>query len=184
MCAAVTKTKEKASKDVQVTNKETKKTKKLANAPKKPPTAYLSFSSFLRKSEPELFKGKSIAEQREILKEQWAELSEDEKDKYESEYKLLKEKYDKENEEYKNSPQYIIDCKEAGVKIKRKRPKSAYNLFVSMEYQKMEGTFAECTQQLSAKWKSMSNKEKEKYIKLSEEEKRQFKENSEGLNEE
>lgn len=160
------------------------KHKKLANAPKRPPTPYLAFTSKHRKSHPELLQGKNVSEQREYLVKTWRDLDPSVKVVFEKEYKELKNKYKADYEIYVNSPQYVIDCQEAGIKIKRKRPKSAYNLFVSTEYKKMTGTFSECAQKLSAKWKTMSDTEKEKYIKMSEEERKQFKESEQSATEE
>lgn len=159
------------------TAKTTQKAKKLANAPKRPPTAYLAYTSHVRKTEPDAIAGMKFAEQREYLTKRWKDLDEAEKQKFEKEYALLRDKYKNDFDSYKKSPQFAIDCKEAGIKLKKKRPKSAYNIFVSTEYPTMTGTFAECAQKLSQKWREMSEKEKEKYVKMSEDEKKQFKEN-------
>ena len=70
------------------------------NEPKRPPTAYMVYSTHIReelkkKGEPQL--------QMKDLGEMWNKLEESEKEKYNTEAQKLKEQYDKEMMEYKNS---------------------------------------------------------------------------------
>lgn len=155
--------------------KTVKKPKKLPNAPKKPATTYLSYLSYIRKTHVSELEKMSQQEQREFLNEKWQSIDASEKEKYEKEYEEKIAQYRKKYEEYKNSDMYIQDCKDAGIRPKiKRRPKSAYNLFVASEYPKMKGSFAECTSELSKKWKQMNDQDKEQWKRMAEEEKAKF----------
>lgn len=157
------------------------KKKRLPNAPTKPLSTYLEFLRLQRISQKEALAGKNISDQREILNKLWKEIDSKEKEKLEIDYKNKMVTYKEELEKYKNSDLYVQDCKLVGRKPKnsKKRPKTAYNLFVSENFKNMEGTFAECTASLSKKWKEMSDSEKKKYNLMAESEKNKFSEQEE-----
>lgn len=109
------------------------------------------------------------ADQRQHLADTWRALPDTERKRYEDEYQQRLEAYRREYDTYKQSSLYEQDCATIGKVGKKKRPKSAYNLFVSEEYRKMEGTFGEHTAELSRRWKSMNEEEKNVFRRKAEE---------------
>ncbi|ELQ76542.1 putative High mobility group, HMG1/HMG2, High mobility group, superfamily protein [Trachipleistophora hominis] len=146
-----------------------KSRQRLAHAPKKPASSYLSFCSHLRKTD-EALKSMAPSDQRQHFATKWRTLSDTDRKGYEDDYQQRLQAYREEYKKYKASDLYKQDCEAIGKESKKKRPKSAYNVFVAEEYKKVEGSsFGEHTAELSRRWKSMNEEEKMVFRRKAEE---------------
>ncbi|OAG28893.1 hypothetical protein NEDG_01032 [Nematocida displodere] len=159
------------------------KVKKLRgqNEPKKPTTEYFMF---LRDERQNLTKGLTVREQTDQLSRKWALLLPEKKKEYSMEYAQALAKYKEEMAAYKATPEYEelmktnnaakkeMNAKEKGKSAKVTRKPSGYNLFVKEERARMMQTrkedeavpqFVEISKAISAKWKGLSEEEKEAY---------------------
>lgn len=115
-------------------------------------------------------------DQRQHFATKWRALSDEERKQYENDYQKRLVAYREEYVRYKASDLYKQDCEAIGKEHKKKRPKSAYNLFVAAEYKKMEGSFGEHTVELSRRWKSMNEEEKMVFRRMADELKKENRE--------
>lgn len=152
-------------------NKKSTKVKDV-NRPKKASTAYILFSNAMRES----VKSKNpTMKSNEIMSELgrlWKQASDSEREKYQKMFELERVRYENE------MTSYVPPAKEVQVKSKDKsdlkKPMNAYVIFsqearTQVKEQEPSLTFGEVTQRLATKWNNMSDSEKEKYNKLSRE---------------
>lgn len=163
----------------------------LSRYPKKPMTSYVRFS----KEQLAIFKAQSPdARNSELIKkiaELWRGLPESEKKIYEDAYKAdwqaYKEELNRIQEQLTPSQRVsleremmqkrlkkkaIIKKRELTLLGKPKRPRSAYNIFISECFQEAkDGTSQLRLKTVNENWKNLSSSQKQVYIKLAEEDK-------------
>jgi len=139
------------------------------NRPKKASTAYILFSNEMRQqvkaSNPEMKSNQLMTE----LGRLWKLLTDDQKAVYNTKFEEEKARYAQEMASY--SPPVV---QEAPKKVELKKPMNAYVVFCKEKrFQLMAENptmkFGEITKVLADKWKSISEEEKQPYIKSSEE---------------
>ncbi|XP_016076321.1 PREDICTED: transcription factor A, mitochondrial [Miniopterus natalensis] len=163
----------------------------LSSYPKKPMTSYVRFS----KEQLAIFKAQNPdARNSELIKkiaEIWRELPESEKKIYEDAYKADWQAYkeeinriqeqltpsqkvslEKEMMQKRLKKKSIIKKRELTLLGKPKRPRSAYNIYMSECFQEAkDGTSQLRMKTINEKWKNLSSSEKEVYIQLAKDDK-------------
>ncbi|KAL1771523.1 transcription factor A, mitochondrial [Sigmodon hispidus] len=158
----------------------------VGNYPKKPMTSYLRFST----EQLPRFKAKHPdAKLSELIKKiaaAWRELPDAEKKVYEADFKAewkaykeamgkFKEQltpsqlvsFEKEVKQKRNKKKASIKKRELTLLGKPKRPRSAYNIYVSESFQETKDESAQGKlRTIYQAWKSLSNDEREAYIQL------------------
>ncbi|XP_011360459.1 transcription factor A, mitochondrial [Pteropus medius] len=163
----------------------------LSSYPKKPMTSYVRFS----KEQLPIFKAQNPdAKNSELIKkiaELWRELPESEKKVYEDAYKADWQAYkeeinriqeqltpsqmvslEKEIMQKRLKKKAIIKKRELTMLGKPKRPRSAYNIFISERFQEAkDGTSQLKLKTVNESWKNLSSSQKQVYIQLAEDDK-------------
>merc|ERR1711973_22402 len=137
-----------------------KKSIKLANAPKKPRTTYINFSMECREKYTEEFKDmKTFKEQAAFIKEKWDNISPEDKARLQEDFDAENAVYKEALARYMDSDLYIQDCDAAGIKPKKAKAPSAYNLFMASEYKKGTNSndLKENSQRIGELWANMSD---------------------------
>ncbi|XP_054428738.1 transcription factor A, mitochondrial isoform X1 [Pteronotus mesoamericanus] len=163
----------------------------LRSYPKKPMTSYVRFS----KEQLPIFKAQNPgARNSELIKkiaELWRELPDSEKKVYEDAYKADWQAYkqelirieeeltpsqrvalEKEMMQKRLKKKSIIKKRELTLLGKPKRPRSAYNIFISERFQEAkDGTSQLKLKAVNESWKNLSSSQKQVYIQLAEDDK-------------
>jgi hypothetical protein len=175
--------------DIFNSNKQTKSnTKKIKdpNAPKRPKTSYIYFSldkrEEINKSNPEL----STKDIMKKIGNLWKSLSDKEKEPY---IKLSEQDKKRYTEELKNYTPPDNLYTEKPKKPRAKKALTSYIFFCQKNREIIKNdnpklSPKDITKKLGNMWKSLSDKEKEPYIKLSEQDKKRYNEEKESLHDE
>ncbi|XP_006831162.1 PREDICTED: transcription factor A, mitochondrial isoform X1 [Chrysochloris asiatica] len=163
----------------------------LGSYPKKPLSSYLRFST---EQLPKYKAQNPDAKNSELIKkiaQQWRELPDSEKKVYEDAYRVDWEAYKEEINRIQEqlTPSQIISMekeimqkrlkrkalikkRELTMLGKPKRPRSAYNIYISERFQETkDGSSQAKLKAVNEKWKSMSSSEKQVYIQLAKDDK-------------
>merc|ERR1712025_265593 len=134
---------------------------KLANAPKKPRTTYITFSMECREKYSEDFKMlKTFKEQAAFIKK-WDNISKEDKSRLQEDFDAENALYKEALAKYMESELYIQDCEAVGIKPKKAKSPSAYNLFMASEYKKSgSNDLKENSQRIGELWANMTDDEK------------------------
>ncbi|CAK6436322.1 unnamed protein product [Pipistrellus nathusii] len=166
----------------------------LSSYPKKPMTSYVRFS----KEQLPIYKAKNPdAKNSELIKkiaEIWRELPESQKKIYEDAYKADWQAYkeeinrlqeqltpsqkvslEKEMMQKRLKKKSILKKRELTLLGKPKRPRSAYNIFISECFQGAKtGSLQIRLKNINERWKNLSDAEKQVYIQLAEDDKARY----------
>ena len=164
-----------------VRTRKKRKPKRDPNKPKRPKNSYLIFlerhRSILREKHPE----KGIKEITSMLAEQWKTVSAAEKASCEAEAEKLRLSYATDMKAYKESlPPSAALLAKGGRKGRLKKPRSAWILFLQEGHEKAAASadkgerLQEVAPRMGKLWQSMSDEDKEPYVKRAEEERAKY----------
>ena len=164
-----------------VKTRKKRKPKRDPNKPKRPKNSYLIFlerhRSILREKHPE----KGIKVITSMLAEQWKTVSAAEKASCEAEAEKLRLSYTMDIKAYKESlPPSAALLAKGGKKGRLKKPRSAWILFLQEGHEKAAASadkgerLQEVAPRMGKLWQSMSDKDKEPYVKRAEEERAKY----------
>ncbi|KAF6111846.1 transcription factor A, mitochondrial [Phyllostomus discolor] len=142
----------------------------LRSYPKKPMTSYVRFS----KEQLPIFKAQNPgARNSELIKkiaELWRELPDSQKKVYEDAYKADWQAY--KQELIRIEEELTPSQRELTLLGKPKRPRSAYNIFISERFQEAkDGTSQLRLKAVNESWKNLTSSQKQVYIQLAEDDK-------------
>lgn len=139
------------------------------NKPKRPSSAYIRYTSELRKADPEI-KKMSVGEASNYFSKKWAELPQEEKKRLTDEYNEEMVSYNEAFSAYKLTDEYKSSLKKGK---KEKKKVSPYNVFMADAYEKKkkEGSceFKEVAKEASQQWNKLSEEDKEIFKKKADE---------------
>lgn len=142
------------------------------NAPKKPLSAYFLFTNDERAKIKAEFPEMSITEIAKETGRRWAQVSAQDREKYEARYQLSRNEYDQAMSTY-NQMQTNRPQKKTKDPNAPKQPLSAYFLYSNQERDKIkqanpEFTICEIAKELGKRWGEMSAEEKQQYTQRAE----------------
>lgn len=153
------------------------------NAPKKPLSAYFLYANDKRDEIRREFPEMSTTDVAKESGRRWAQLSPEEKEKYESRSKESKSEYDQAMSSYVPTQMYQQPATKHQKKVKDpnapKPPLSAYFLFGNAERDRVrkehpEMTMPEIAKQLGKEWATLSQEEKQPYQQKSDEDRQRY----------
>ncbi len=164
--------------------------KKDPEAPKGAKNAFILFCSDNRDEVKEENPSLTYTEITKKLGEMWKSIDEELKSEYQEKAKDDKERYNRELEDYEPKEGYYNPKEKISKKklkeIKPKRARSAYIFFCNdkrQEVSKRVNNNKEVLQELGRMWKNLSDKKKQKYNEMAEEDKTRYEEEMKEYNE-
>jgi len=161
------------------------------NAPKKARSSYLYFTMERRPQLKSENADMEFGELTRLVAEEWSNLSDAGKHKFEKLAAADKKRYDEEMAAYTPPTDEELDAEEEGSRKRKrtgpKRPRTAYVYFTidqrpNVQADNPEMKFGEITKILGEEWKSLSENDREKYVEQAEADKLRYERECEAQN--